>query len=394
MGDRPSATRLDFDEILSAARDSAGLDDFGDPAYEEGLRILIDTYDTNGFDEGAQARNRLRLISLLAERLRIEDAFTQHPEIRDEPISAPIYLTGLPRTGTSALLNLLSCNPETRSIALWEGLAPSPLAGNPPKEDDPRFLAQVEFLTAVYEKNPEWGAIHHTTADTPEECIHLLNHTFDDVQFGVECLMEPYGSWFRERDHRASYRYYADLLRMLQWRRSGGDPSVDRGRFLLKSPAHLWALDVITELFPDASIIITHRDPVESVGSYASMMDSMMTGRTYDRHEIGAATLDYLAAKMDHAMTSRRSMDESRVVDVAYREFVADGVGTVKNIYGHLGMSMTPELEVDMATYSERHPRAEFGEHEYDLADYGLTPTMIRERFADYLHRFERFTAA
>lgn len=380
-----SETTLDFDEIIAAAREMAGLDDFGDAAFEEGLAVLIDTYNRSGFDEAAQSRNRARLVSLLVERLKIEQAFAEHPEIRDERIVAPVYLTGLPRTGTSALLNLLACDPGTRSMALWEGLSPSPLPGNPPKQEDHRYIAQVEFLTAVYEKNPEWGAIHHTSADTPEECIHLLNHTFDDVQFGVECLMEPYGSWFRSRDHRAAYAYYADLLRMLQWRRPGG------GRFLLKSPAHLWAIDVLSELFNDSSFIITHRNPVESVGSYASMMESMMGGRSYDTHDLGPVVLDYLAAKMDHAMSCMDDMDPSRIIHVGYDDFVGDPVATAARIYDHFGMPLSDDLREVMVDHVTDHPRGEFGVHEYDLADYGLTPDVIEARFSTYMDRFDGY---
>lgn len=383
MSTAPSASLLDLDEILTEARRQAGLDDFGPDDFEEGLRILIETYNRAGYDEHGQHRNRARLLSLLIERLKIEEAFTEHPEIRDETIVAPVYLTGLPRTGTSALLNLLARNPTMRPIALWEGMSPSPLPGNPAKAQDPRYIAQVEFITALYEQNPDWGRIHHTSADTPEECIHLLNHTFADVQFGVECLMEPYGSWFQRQDHRASYVYYADLLRMLQWRRPGG------GRFLLKSPAHLWALDVLVEMFPDCSIIVTHRDPVESVGSYASMMDSLMTGRVHERRDLGPVVLEYLARKVEHSLRCRETIDGARIIDVAYTDFVADGVGTTEQIHSHFGIEMTPGLERDLTEYAAAHPQAEHGTHDYDLDDYGLSAQMIRDRFGSYIDRFD-----
>ncbi len=122
------------------------------------------------------------------------------------------------------------------------------------------------------------------------------------------------------------------------------------------------------------------------------MMDSMRTGRTYDRRDLGARVLEYLAAKMDHAMATRATIDESRIIDIAYTDFISDGVATVRDIYDHFGMMMTPELESEMATYSDRHPQAEFGRHEYDLADYGLTPAAIHDRFAGYLDGFSSFT--
>lgn len=367
-----------IEELLEGARAATGLDDFGDESFREGLGVLLDTYERNGYDETGLRQRRNRLAGLLAERLRIEHAWAEHPEIREVPITAPLYLTGLPRTGTSALLNLLATDPTMRPMALWEGINPSPLPGSPAKEDDPRYTAMKEFLDRVYEKDSDFGAIHHTTADTPEECVHLLNHTFADVQFGIEVLMEPYASWFRAQDHRVAYRYYADILRMLAWQRPGG-------RFLLKSPAHLWALDILVEMFPDCSIVVTHRDPLESVASYASMMESLMNGRTVDRAELGPVVLEYLAAKMDHALACRERIDPERILDVRYSDFIADPVATVRSIHEHFGLPVDDELTQAWQAHVDAHPRGEHGEHDYRLDDYGLTEAAIRDRFAHYL---------
>ncbi len=360
--------------MLAEARQVAGLDDFGTGDIGTGLALLAETYRTNGFDEGGLRRQHGRLVGRLAERLRIEDALARHPEIRSVDIGAPVYLTGLPRTGTSALLNLLATDPAMRPMALWEGMHPSPLPGKPPKDEDPRYVAMRDAIAAMYEHHPGFEAIHHTTADTPEECVHLLNHTFADVQYGIEVLMEPYASWFRAQDHRPAYRYYADLLRMLQWQRPGE-------RLLLKSPAHLWALDILAELFPDCALVITHRDPVECVGSYASMMESLMAGRSVDRHALGEATLAYLVAKTAHARASRAALDPARVLDVAYTDLVADPVATVGAIYDHFGLPRSAGLDATWAAHVAAHPQGEHGTHDYRLDDYGLDPDGIRARF-------------
>lgn len=369
---------LDLEDLLTEARRTAGLDDFGDDGFREGLAVLLETYRINGYAPEALGRVRGRLVGLLTERLRIEDAWRRYPEICDEPIVAPVYLTGLPRTGTSALLNLLATDLTMRPMALWEGMNPAPLPGRPPKEDDHRYVGLRDFLGRLYAKNPAFGTIHHTSADTPEECIHLLNHTFADVQFGVEVLMEPYASWFRARDHHAAYRYYADILRMLQWQRSGG-------RFLLKSPAHLWALDVLVEMFPDCSIVVTHRDPVESVASYTSMMESMMVGRSYDRRELGPVVMEYLAAMMERAMACRTRIDPPRILDVDYDAFIADPVAVVRSIHEHFSLPVTGESVSGWEAHAAAHPRGEHGEHVYTLEEYGLSEAMIRDRFTLYL---------
>ncbi len=370
-----------LDVLLDDARQITGLTDFGSDDFREGLQKLLDTYARNGYSEGSHEHNRGRLLGLLSERLRIEDAWKRHPDIRDVQIRAPMYLTGLPRTGTSALLNLLSQDPATRPMALWEGMNPSPLPGNPTKDDDPRYLGIKVFTDRISEDNPDFEKIHHTSADTAEECIHLLNHTFQDVQFGIECLMEPYGSWFQQQDHRASYEYYADILRMLQWCRPGE-------RFLLKSPAHLWALDLLVDIFPDCSIVITHRDPAECVTSYASMMDTLMVGRTYDRSELGPTVMEYLAHKMEHALRCRDEIEPARIVDVQFTDLVADPIAALHCIYDHFGIPSTPGLDQTFVDYAAAHPQGEHGSHEYGPDDYGLSREQILDRFAFYTERY------
>lgn len=377
-----SEVSLDVEDVLAEARETAGLHDFGSDDFRAGLGVLLETYGSNGYDESGRRGCRGRVVGLLAERLRIEAALEQHPEIRDVPIVTPMFLTGLPRTGTSALLNLLSQDPAARPLKLWEAMNPSPLPGNPPEHEDPRYLATKAFTESLYEKKPDFDKIHHTSADTAEECIHLLNHTFCDVQFGIEVLMEPYASWFRRQDLHASYRYYADLLRMLQWRAPGE-------RFLLKTPAHLWALDILVELFPDCSIVVTHRNPMESVASYASMMDALAIGREHDTAALGPVVLDYLAAKMDRSLVCREHIDADRIIDVQFADLAADPVRTVRQIHAHFGLDLTPDLDAALAAYAGRHAKGEHGEHEYSLDEYGLTEDMVMERFARYVERFD-----
>jgi hypothetical protein len=372
---------FNLDTLLAEAAASTQLTDFGPADFKPGLQKLIETYTTNGFDERGVKRNRKRLLKLLQVRLRIESAWKAHPEIRDVPIKAPMLLTGLPRTGTSALLNLLSQDSAARPLKLWEGMSPDPLPGNPPEAEDPRYIGMKQFYDEAHKKNPDFDKIHYTNADTPEECIHLLNHTFQDVQFGVETMMEPYGSWFQQQDHMPSYRYYADILRMLQWQRPGE-------RWLLKSPAHLWALDCLTTLFPDCSIIITHRNPLECVTSYASMMESMLIGRDFDRKQFGPVVMEYLARKVESSLQQREQISSDRVLDLQFNDFIADSVGTAKRIYQHFNLPMTSEIEQHFQHYADTHPMGKHGKHDYKLEEYGLTEQQILDRFGFYIERF------
>ncbi|MDH3685398.1 MAG: sulfotransferase [Myxococcales bacterium] len=369
--------------LLAAAREATGLTDFGDESFREGLRVLLETYETTAnLSEGGRKRTQRRLLMLLATRLKIEAAFERHPEIREIEIRRPLYVTGLPRSGTSALFNLLAEDPTHRPLLLWEGLFPDPLEDLEPGQTDPRLAAVRAMNERDRKRNPDFDKIHYVTADMPEECVMLQAHTFCDVQLGIEPLMEPYASWFRRQDLRPAYAYYADLLRMLQWQRPGE-------RWLLKSPAHLWALDILPEMFPDVGIVWTHRDPVPLLASYSSMMAMMMSVReSFDPKELGPTVLDYLAVKVEHALAARDGADASRFVDVDYREFLADPLKTARNIYDVLDLELPPESETALRDHVEKNPQNRHGKHTYTLEEYGLTPEAVRERLAGYLERF------
>ncbi len=370
-------------EIVEEACRATGLSDFGDPAHREGLRVLLETYEKSaGFNEKGRKRFHRRLVQLLATRLRVEDAFRRHPEIRDREIRRPLYLTGLPRTGTSALFNLLGADPAARPLLLWEGTFPDPIELEP-GQTDPRYEAVKAYYERMNRENPDFTKIHYASADTPEECVLLLAHTFCDVQMGIEVLMEPYASWFQRQDLRPSYRYYRDLLKMLDWQRPGE-------RWLLKSPAHLWALDVLVELFPDVCIVLTHRNPLASMASMCSMISMLMNDRTnIEATEIGPQVLEYYARSLERGLAARDAGDPARYLDVDYRQFVSDPLAVARQIYDHFELPMPDETERALRAHVEAHPQGKHGAHEYDLAQYGLTPDHVRERLAAYIERFE-----
>ena len=245
-----------FDDaaLLDEARAANGLDDFGGDDFREGLRVLCETYDRNPYNEKGRRRNRRRLLQLLGTRLKVQAALTSHPEIKQRPVPTPMLLTGLPRSGTSALFNLLAADPSARPLLLWETQFPDPIEGLGPDDPDPRREAIEAYYAKGREKNPDFTKIHYTSADTPEECVLLHAYALNGVQMGTEVMLEPYASWYREQDLRPMYAYYADLLRLLDWQRPGQ-------RWLLKAPAHMWAIDALIETFPDVSIVWSHRDP-------------------------------------------------------------------------------------------------------------------------------------
>jgi hypothetical protein len=370
---------MDVDELgeeslLAEARAQTGLSDFGGDDFREGLAVLLETYQRAGLTPAGRRRTRERLVALLANRLRIAEAFRRHPEVREREIRRPVFLTGLPRTGTSALFNLLAVDPASRPLLLWEAIHPDPCEGLAPGATDPRLLALREHYRRERERNPEFTAIHYMDADLPEECVLLLAHAFRDVQMGIEPLLSPYREWFLAQDLHAPYRYYRDLLRLLDWQRPGE-------RWLLKTPAHLWALDVLVELFPDACIVQTHRDPLEILPSYCSMIAALSSIRErFDPKELGPTVLEFLAGSLERGLAVRERSDPRRFHDVDYRAFLAAPIECVERIYHAFQLELRPETADAMRRHVRENPQGKHGVHRYALADFGLDPETVGRR--------------
>jgi hypothetical protein len=382
-----AADDLSEASLFAEARARAGTSHdhgaFADGDLRDGLRALLAMYTTTArLTARGRRSTRRRLVELLANRLRIADTFHRHPEIRDRPVRHPVYLTGLPRTGTSALFNLLAVDPHHRPLLLWEARHPTPPEHTIPGEPDPRMVALAAMLDRAREANPGFARIHDARADGPEECVELLAHTLGSVQLGIEPLLSPYREWFEARDQRPAYAYYADLLRLLDWQRPGA-------RWLLKSPCHLWALDVLLATFPDASIVVTHRDPVAVVGSYCSMIEALMAVRDgADPLDLGPAVLEYLARSAERAIAARNSLDPTRFLDLSYPDLVADPITAVERIYDTFSLPLSGTTVDAMREHQRNHPQNRHGRHDYALARYGLDERVVRARFAAYSDHF------
>lgn len=375
---------FDLDSMVAAATASTGLTDFGDPRFRAGLKSLCEMLPGQaGLNEKGVRSAHKRIIRLLETRLRVEAAFTKHPEIHDRKVRRPVFLTGLPRTGTSAAFNLLAADPAARPLLLWEGTFPEPFEGLEAGAPDPRHMAMREHFASIREKNPEFTKIHFADADTPEECVIPMALTFENVHMGIEVLIEPYASFFRNLDLRPQYVYYRELLKMLDWQRPGE-------RWLLKSPAHLWGLDALVEVFSDCGIVITHRDPLEAVASYCSMMETLAQSQGYSpQPNFGETVLDFCATSLERGYAVRDQSDPARFIDIRFSDFIADSMQVVRDIYDHFELPLTPEAKRAIEGYLRDHPRDKHGVHEYDLGQYGLRAEDVTDRLGWYIDRFE-----
>lgn len=384
---RPTPDELLSPEaLLQSAQEATGLEDFGASFWMPALEALCTTYrDSLGLSERAKRAEHRRLQRLLINRLRITKVLGDHPEINEVSLGKPLILTGFPRTGTSALFNLLGANPSHRPLLLWEGNHPDPL--DPPVDGpDPRMLALASMLERARQAAPAFAAIHEARADGPEECVQLMAHSIAYVQQGFEPLFEPYRSAFFAQDMAPVYEEYAIFLRLLQWQRPGE-------RWLLKTPAHLWGLDAIRTHLPGARVVFTHRDPLRVVASYCSMLAALMQrDEPLETKSFGPRVLDYLARSMECALDARERGTTPPIVDVRYNDFVANPLRCVDAIHEELDLPLDTATRQRYEQHVAAHPQNKHGRHRYDLATFGLTETQVRNALARYYDAFGDLT--
>lgn len=371
---------FDADALIAEAVAQTGFDDFGDMPYREGLDVLLETYDRHIEDPEGRARCRQRVQMQLATRLKCENAFKTIPEVAEQTISAPIFVTGLPRSGTSALLNLLVAAPDNRGLLQWEVQFPDPWPDSKPGEQDPRYPFLVKALEES--RDSEFAKIHFVDADTPEECVLLHAYAFTGVQLGFEIMLEPYRSWILAQDLTPLYAYQKKLMQLLNWRNPGQ-------QWMLKAPAHMWGIDAILEVFPDARFVWCHRDPqkvVPSINSMNKVVLGMYAGDTshLDMGELGRAVMDWYAMSLQQGLAMRDKLPPELFVDCSQAEFVADPMGVVQRVYDSFDLPLTDESRAAMQAHIDANPKGKHGKHEYDLAEYGLTADLIADRFAFY----------
>ena len=298
------------DELIAEAITQTGFEEFGDLPFREGLDTLLETYDRHLQDPEGRKRCRDRVVFQLATRLKLENAFATISGWQEQEIPAPVFVTGLPRSGTSALLNLLVAAPQNRGLLQWEVQFPDPWPGSAPGDKDPRY----DYLAKALEetRDSEFAKIHYIDADTPEECVLLHAFAFGGVQLGFEIMLEPYRSWVLAQDLEPIYRYQKKMMQLLNWRMPGQ-------QWMLKAPAHMLAVDAILKVFPDARFIWCHRDPQAVVPSINSMNKVVMTMYAgdyshLDAGEIGRAVMEWYALSLERGLAVREKLDPSLFV--------------------------------------------------------------------------------
>jgi len=378
---------LEPEKMKRAAMKKTGLADFGGECFWEGCRVLVDSLERDpGLTTIGRLGARTTIVGYLVNRLHIEQHRKEHPEIASAPVERPVFIVGMPRTGTTLLFNLLWQDPVNRAPMTWEVHIPHPPPRRETFETDARIVA-VEKQFANFERLVPWlPAIHEFGARLPQECVPLCAHEFLSVQWMSTFDVPDYQAWLDGQDVLPAYRYHKRFLQHLQSEHAGQ-------RWVLKSPEHLPNIDTLLEVYPDARIIHTHRDPAQVMPSLASLTHALRSLNTdsLDPARIGRQTIDTWSRNLERALAARRKHADkpAQFFDAPFEETLKDPVDLVRRAYAHFEMEFSEDAESRMRAFLGANPRGGRGKHRYVREDFDLSLEEIRERFADYCDAFD-----
>jgi hypothetical protein len=377
--------RFNPQALIAAACAEAGSDDFGDDGWQAGLDLVADELvnEARLSAIGVEVAY-LDMIRALKNRLEVIAWRKQHPDIAAKPITAPIFIVGQPRTGTTILFDLLAQDPELRAPLTWEVDAPCPVPQPETYHNDPR-IAQTQASIELSEQIvPGFLAFHPMGALVGQECVRITASEFTSMIYTVQYRLPNYYRWLLyDADHTGAYRYHRVFLQHLQ----SGIP----GQWVLKSPAHLWQLDKLLAEYPDALIVQTHRDPLNVLSSIAALTHHLrrMGSDESSIAECAAQSYEEITVGLERGMASRDSgvVPDGQMIDVQFSDFMNDPWTTIKDIYEKLGRELKPDAAQKMRDFLAEHP-GDGGSGRYTWSDTGLDAGEVRERVQPYQERY------
>lgn len=386
LGDPAHMIRLDADSLLDAATQETGLDDFGDDGWREPFGVLLDAIENEArLNLVGRVLTRSEIVRVLQNRLRMVDIRKRHPEIDDEPIQRPIVITGTGRSGTSILHELMAQDPRNRPPLAWEVMYSVPPPTTETYATDPRIEQADRELTLWHEITPEYKAMHENGGALPFECLFLMIHEFATPHFSGVLDVPSYARWLVTHDLAPAFRFHRRQLQLLQWRCPGSP-------WLLKAPSHLTMLPTLFSVYPDARVVLTHRDPMKTVGSIVSLVATLRRMRS-DHVDVEPLVHQYtegIALGLEAVMAQRRddTIPDDQIVDLRFKELMADPGGSLREVYARLGLDLTPDAEARMTRYVRDKPRGKHGSHRYSLEDYGIEKSWVHERYRTYMEEY------
>jgi hypothetical protein len=376
--------RIDSQSLIEGAIRKAGHADFGGDTWREGFDRLVGALnDTAELTQAGAGMMGYRLGMLLSNRLAIEKTYREHPEIEDEVVQGPVFVIGLPRTGTTALSQLVAADPQVRSLRTWESMAPVPPPQSATQYSDARIAQAQAGLDYMYATYPKWASLHHETAETPTECQDLLGMEFKAEHFDGMAYIPAYSEWVVNCDMTSAYAWHHRVLNLLQWQ---CPPTL----WHLKTPVHMLSLDALVAEYPTAKFLWSHRDPGKVLGSVCSLIAYCRTWVS-DRDEtatIGAEQLAIWAEAVRRAMEFRDRVGESRFADLPFADIQSNPVAALQRAYARLDVPFDERSQTAVAQWADSHKPGLHGTHASRLEDFGLTLEQVYAAFSAYTKRF------
>jgi len=376
------------DELVATARERTGLTAGLDASFLEALSELVRSINAEATltAEGAPAANE-RLLRVIMNRLRFAADLERAPQILSEPLAAPLIISGLPRVGSTKLHRQLAEGDDFQSLLFWQGFNPAPLPRDAAADEDPRIAAAIDFLAWRSRSNPATQAAHHMSAREPEEDTYLLEYTLHTYWPTSYYNVPGFLRWLRPRDRDAAFGYVRQLLQYLQWQFHR-----DRVRpWLLKSPINFGFEHEQAHHFPGARFVVLHRNPLEVIPSTVAIVREvrrLYCGAPGDLRLVGDWAVDEYAFAVARHLEWRAAGTADAVLDIPYRDVVADGERVIARVYDHCGLELTPAALERMRRWSAANTQHQHGQHIYSLEESGLTRERLERAFAAYFSAF------
>ncbi len=379
-----------IDRFHTQASQARGLEDFGDDDYRAALGVLCRSLDEDArLTPVGEIALQTMITDALQARLLCEEGWRRHPEASDARIERPFVIVGLPRTGTTALHHLMAQDPGLQAFEHWLMRAPKPRPARADWDADADYQAAVARVDMMFARSPDMRAIHEIEAFLPDECWNLFAQNFVHSSYEANADVRGYAAWWADADMRPVYARHRRNAQLI------GHREPDK-RWLFKDATHLFGPSALLDVYPDAMIIQTHRDPVPMIASVCSLCWSSRSAMNEgtDIREFGRSTLALWERSIYTMMDAREKAEPAQFYDLPFERFVRDPIAAIRDIHEHFGLDYTDEADAAIRRFREDNPKGKHGAHRYTLDEYGLDEDEVRERFQRYTDAYADVGAA